>query len=197
MRALPESTKALVLCKSSTSQTNHVYHNVAIESRPIPSLKPGEILVRMTAIAFNRRDLWIRLGQYPGIALGSVLGSDGVGLSYSEMWILNAFLIDTVAGQVIGSFDPQDILLRQRVFLVPMRGWESDPNAPESDLCILGGVGRPPLGTFAEYVVVERDQVILAPDHLDDIHLAAWPLGGLTAWRFDSNFLSVKISLAG
>jgi NADPH:quinone reductase-like Zn-dependent oxidoreductase len=44
-------------------------------------------------------------------------------------------------------------------------------------------VKNPALGTFAEYVVVERDEVILAPDHLDDIHLAAWPLGGLTAWR--------------
>lgn len=42
----------------------------------------------------------------------------------------------------------------------------------------------PALGTFAEYVVVERNQVILAPDYLDDIHLAAWPLGGVTAWRY-------------
>lgn len=41
----------------------------------------------------------------------------------------------------------------------------------------------PPLGTFAEYIVVERDQVIPAPDHLDDVQVAAWPLGGLTAWR--------------
>ncbi|KAG9313485.1 hypothetical protein JVU11DRAFT_5810 [Chiua virens] len=33
------------------------------------------------------------------------------------------------------------------------------------------------------YVVVERDQVIRSPDHLDDVHMAAWPVGGLTAWR--------------
>ena len=38
-------------------------------------------------------------------------------------------------------------------------------------------------GTFAQYIVVERDQVILTPDHLDDVHAAAWPLGGVTAWR--------------
>jgi NADPH:quinone reductase-like Zn-dependent oxidoreductase len=48
---------------------------------------------------------------------------------------------------------------------------------------VLGGVSQPPLGTFAEHVVVEQDEVILAPDHVDDIHLAAWPLAGLTAWR--------------
>lgn len=48
---------------------------------------------------------------------------------------------------------------------------------------ILGGGQRPPLGTFAEHVVVERDEVIPTPGHLDDVHMAAWPLGGLTAWR--------------
>lgn len=51
-----------------------------------------------------------------------------------------------------------------------------------------GGVNDPDIGTFAEYVVMERDQVILAPEHLDDVHLAAWPLGGLTAWRYDALF---------
>jgi len=48
---------------------------------------------------------------------------------------------------------------------------------------IFGGVSFPPLGTFTEYIVVERDQVFLTPDHLDDVHIAAWPVGGLTAWR--------------
>lgn len=48
---------------------------------------------------------------------------------------------------------------------------------------ILGGGGLPPLGTFAEYVIVERDQVIPTPGHLDDVQISAWPLGGVTAWR--------------
>jgi NADPH:quinone reductase-like Zn-dependent oxidoreductase len=48
---------------------------------------------------------------------------------------------------------------------------------------ILGGGRNPPLGTFAEYVVVERNQVVRSPDHLDDVQVSAWPLGGLTAWR--------------
>ena len=38
-------------------------------------------------------------------------------------------------------------------------------------------------GTFAHYIVVDRDQVIPTPDYLDDEHAAAWPLGGVTAWR--------------
>lgn len=49
---------------------------------------------------------------------------------------------------------------------------------------ILGGGAFPPLGTFSEYIVVERDQVVPTPEHLDDVHVAAWPIGGVTAWRY-------------
>ncbi len=31
--------------------------------------------------------------------------------------------------------------------------------------------------------MVERDQVIPTPEHLDDVHAAAWPLAAVTAWR--------------
>jgi NADPH:quinone reductase-like Zn-dependent oxidoreductase len=48
---------------------------------------------------------------------------------------------------------------------------------------ILGGGENPPIGTFASHVIVERDQVIPTPAHLEDVHAAAWPLGGVTAWR--------------
>ncbi|CDO73672.1 hypothetical protein BN946_scf185014.g142 [Trametes cinnabarina] len=105
---------------------------------------------------------WIRKGLYPGIGFGSVLGGDG-------------------AGQVVASADENDALLQKRVFLVPMRGWERDPDAPESHFYILGGGKTSPLGTFTQYVVVERDQVIPTPEHLDDVHAAAWPIGAVTA----------------
>lgn len=41
-------------------------------------------------------------------------------------------------GIVIGSLDPNDHLLHKRVFLVPMRGWKSAPDAPETE-CLLFG----------------------------------------------------------
>ncbi|KAI6116160.1 hypothetical protein F5141DRAFT_650108 [Pisolithus sp. B1] len=87
--------------------------------------------------------------------------------------------------RVVASADPNDPLLHKRVFLTPTRGWESSPDAPEkmSEFGIVGGGTKPPLGTFAEYVVVERDQVLPTLEHLDDVHMAAWPLGGVTAWR--------------
>ncbi|KAH9901425.1 NAD-P-binding protein [Cubamyces lactineus] len=160
---IPKSTKALVLRKTAQA-TKPVYHDAVLEERPIPALKLGQVLVRIHASAFNHRDHWIRKGLYPGIGFGSVLGGDSAGI-------------------VIASGDKDDPLLQKRVFLVPMRGWERDPEAPESPFYILGGGKANPLGTFAEYVVVERDQVILTPDHLDDVHAAAWPIGAVTAWR--------------
>ena len=41
-----------------------------------------------------------------------------------------------------------------------------------------------PIGTFRQYVAVERDQVIPSPEHLSDDQVAAWPLGAVTAWRY-------------
>jgi NADPH:quinone reductase-like Zn-dependent oxidoreductase len=48
---------------------------------------------------------------------------------------------------------------------------------------VMGAGGSQPEGTFAEYIVVDRHEVLETPAHLDDVHAAAWPLGGLTAWR--------------
>jgi len=102
--------------------------------------------------------------MYPSVAVGSVMGSDA-------------------AGVVVSSADGNDTLIGKRVFLVPMRGWEEDPRGAEQKFGIIGGTAFPVKGVFSDYVVVERDQVIATPDHLDDVHAAAWPLAGVTAWR--------------
>lgn len=106
-------------------------------------------------------------------------------------------------GTVIASSNEKDTLLSSKVFLVPSRGWDSDPHGPESKfrdhlrlirlhrlilfrfrLSIIGGGSNPPIGTFTEYVVVERKHVIPTPDHLSSEEAAAWPVAGVTAWRF-------------
>ncbi|KAF9473863.1 NAD(P)-binding protein [Pholiota conissans] len=160
---LPATTRALVL-QESKEQRKPLYHDAALVELPLAQPKPGEVVVKIVAVGFNHKDVWIRMGQYPAIAIGAVFGGDG-------------------AGTVIASGTPNDPLLNTHVFLTPSRGWEKDPQAPESRFGILGGGSFPPLGTFAEYIVVERDQVIQTPKHLDDVHVAAWPIGGVTAWR--------------
>ncbi|KAI0819102.1 NAD(P)-binding protein [Irpex lacteus] len=159
--SIPKTTKALVLKQAATNK-KPILHDAIVEDRPIPQLKPGQVLVRINAAAFNHRDLWIRKGLYPGIGFNSTLGADGAGI-------------------VVDAADKKDPLLQKRVFLVPLRGWED--GEPPSSMSILGGIKAIPLGTFSQYVAVERDQVVESPAHLDDEHVAAWPLGGLTAWR--------------
>ncbi|KAH9931711.1 NAD(P)-binding protein [Epithele typhae] len=170
---LPTSAKALVVRKSA-NPTKPVFHDAVIETRPIPALKPGELLVKVNAVAFNHRDSWIRKGLYPGIGFGNPFGTDGAGI-------------------VVAAADVSDPLLNKRVFFNPTRGWISDPDAPETtrpfthamggSVTAVGASAFTAFGTFAEYVVVEREEVLETPAHLDDVHAAAWPLGGLTAWR--------------
>ena len=67
--------------------------------------------------------------------MGSVFGADGAGeFSLAENLDARAVFtnISHDAGTVVASSDARDPLLHKRVFLVPMRGWESDPDAPES-----------------------------------------------------------------
>jgi zinc-binding alcohol dehydrogenase/oxidoreductase len=119
--------------------------------RPQPSA--GEALVRLRAAAFNRRDVFITQGMYPGITLPRILGSDG-------------------AGVVAGS--------SREVVIDPMLGWGDDPHIWRPDATILG---MPHDGTFAQYVSVPNENIYDKPAHLTMEQAAALPLAGLTAYR--------------
>ncbi|MBI1765077.1 MAG: alcohol dehydrogenase catalytic domain-containing protein, partial [Acidobacteria bacterium] len=54
-----------------------------LEEMPDPQPGTGEVVVRLKAAALNHRDQWIRHGQYAGIKLPIILGSDGAGLVHS------------------------------------------------------------------------------------------------------------------
>ena len=55
---LPKETRALVL-KKSLAERKPLYHDAVIEKRAIPTLKHGQVLVKMGAVAFNHRDVSI------------------------------------------------------------------------------------------------------------------------------------------
>ncbi|KAJ3714923.1 hypothetical protein DFJ43DRAFT_1102913 [Lentinula guzmanii] len=162
---VPSTTKAVVVRKSNTKSSQEYVNDAVLEDIPLHQLEPGEVLVKIHAVAFNHRDVWIRKGLYPGIQDGAVFGADG-------------------AGVIVASGDSQnDSMINQRVFLLPSHGWDDHPDAPEFQFGVVGGVRWPALGTFAEYVVVEKDKVLPSAPHLSDIDMAAWPTAGLTAWR--------------
>ncbi len=117
---------------------------------PIPGA--DETRVRVRAAAFNRRDVFITQGLYPGIDLPRTLGSDGAG--------------ETEDGRA--------------VVIDPMLEWGDDPRVWSPQASILG---MPRDGTFAQYVVVPRDNVYAKPAHLTLEEAAALPLAGLTAYR--------------
>jgi len=161
---IPQTTRAVLVRKSSSKSSNGYVNNASLETLSIPPLKDGEILVKIHAFAFNHRDVWIRLGKYPSIEEGAVFGADG-------------------AGVVVASAESDDDIVNKRVFFAPSHGWDEHPDAPESEFGVIGGVRWPAVGTFAEYVVIEKDKVFLSAPHLSDINMAAWPLAGVTAWR--------------
>ena len=127
--------------------------NLRIEEIEPPVPAAGETLVRIRAAAFNRRDVFITQGLYPGIALPRTLGSDGAG------------------------FDPKS---ETEVVIDPMLGWGGNPHLWAGDASILG---MPHDGTFAQYVAVPTANVYPKPAHLTMEEAGAIPLAGLTAYR--------------
>ena len=129
---------------------------------PDPTPGPGEILVRLTHAAINRRDVYITQGLYPGIVLPCILGADGAG---------------TVAA--LGA-DVRDPAVGTRVVIDPMIGWGANERVWAKGSHVLGMPGD---GTFAEFVVVPAINVHPTPAGLSDVEAAAIPLAGTTAYR--------------
>src|SRR5882672_9978228 len=133
-----------------------------IEERPDPRSGPGEAVVRLRAAALNHRDVWIRRGQYGGIKLPIVLGSDG-------------------AGQVAEVGDGLDASWKGRdVVIDPSFNWGRDMAAQGSAFTILG---LPVDGTYAEQVLVPAENLHHKPALLSWEQAAAVPLASVTAYR--------------
>ena len=127
-----------------------------------PALSPGKALVKMKAIALNRRDEWIKEGKYPGIKYGVTLGSDGCGV------------VEKVFDEAEQHWVGQDVVLNPNI------NWGPDPEVQSKIYTILG---MPVDGTFAEYVCIPLDRLQRKPLHLNSLQAATLPLGGLTAYR--------------
>lgn len=136
--------------------------NLRLEERPDPQPGPGEAIVRLHAAALNRRDVWIRKGQYAGIKVPIILGSDGAGQ-----------VVEIGAGADAG-WKGRDVVID------PSLSWGTDERAQESAFNILG---LPVDGTYAELVRVPAANLHAKPDYLTWEEAAAVPLGSVTAYR--------------
>jgi len=133
-----------------------------MEQRPDPHPGPGEAVVRLRAAALNHRDVWIRKGQYAGIKLPIILGSDGAGQ------------VVEVGSGVDRSWVGRDVVID------PSLNWGTDERAQGSAFHILG---LPADGTYAEMVLVPAANLHPKPAHLSWEEAAAVPLASVTAYR--------------
>lgn len=127
-----------------------------------PTPGPSEVVVRLRTAALNHRDLWIWKGQYAGIKLPAILGSDGAGV------------VESVGPGIDPSFVGREVVVD------PSLDWGGDPRCFGPDFRILG---MPDDGTYAQRVKVPACNVQPKPDRLSWEEAAAIPLAGLTAYR--------------
>ncbi|KAJ9608805.1 hypothetical protein H2200_006576 [Cladophialophora chaetospira] len=161
----PKVSKAIVL-RHIPGRKGEVYYPIEKIFLPIPPLSANSVLVKISAVALNHRDFYVRQDLYPNVRFGVPLCCDGsgtviaVGSAVSQKW------------------------LNRRVIINPGQGWDNHPGAPESE-CGYRTLGASPAGTgtLQEYMTVDEKDVFAMPEHLNDAEAAALPTAGLTAWR--------------
>ncbi|KAF4497914.1 zinc-type alcohol dehydrogenase [Fusarium agapanthi] len=160
--------RVLTLQQIEGAKPGKVYYPLQVKQVPKPTPGPNEVLVNLSAAALNHRDLFMRRHLYPAISFTNPILADGYG---------------TVVA--LGSNVTRKNLLNKPVILTPMRGWESDPAAPEDSrkFAVTGGSKLTEVGTAQDYIVVSEEEVEPAPGHLTPAEAAALPLVGVTGWR--------------
>ena len=127
---------------------------------PTPTPGPGEVLVRVEAVALNHLDIWVRQG-IPGLKLRypHILGSD-------------------MAGEVVS--DGAKVIVNPGVSCLRCRECLSGRDNFCRDYRILG---EHIAGGYAEYVCVPAANLVPRPAGFSATEAAAFPLTMLTAWQ--------------
>lgn len=140
-----------------------------LEELPMPEAGPGQVLVRVEAVALNHLDLWVRRGL-PGLRLTypHLLGADIAG----EIAAVGPGLPTLSAGA--------------RIIVNPVVSCDRcrECLSGRHNLCRdFGILGEHVSGGYAEYLVVPASNVLARPANLSAEEAAAFPLTMLTAWQ--------------
>jgi len=134
-----------------------------LEDVPDPVPGPGQILIRLRAVALNFRDLMVAKGVYnPKLRLPLVPISDGAG----EVIAAGAGTTRYKGGE--------------RVVVPFMPGWLEGPPDEEKAHSALGAGGN---GLLAEQAVLPEQALLPIPGHLGFEEAATLPCAGVTAWN--------------
>ncbi len=144
-------------------QDNWSIDNLTLAERPKPELGPGQVLLQMKAASLNFRDLLV-----PKRGYGALTGT------------LPLIPISDGVGEVIATGEGlRRVVVGDRVCPVMIQSWISGPPTMERISSTLGG---PLDGVMAEYMVLNEDCVVQAPEHLSNEEAATLPCAALTAW---------------
>ncbi|WP_368544401.1 NAD(P)-dependent alcohol dehydrogenase [Enterobacter soli] len=139
--------------------------NLRLSQEPIPQPGPGEVRVRVNAVALNYRDKMVIEGIMPiSLSFPFTPASDMAGVVDSVGEGVTRF---TAGARVISTFFPEWI--------------DGRPTAGARDLPYRTSGGHFQ-GMLAEYVIVNENWLVAAPDSLDDAEASTLPCAGLTAW---------------
>ncbi|MFN0218414.1 MAG: zinc-dependent alcohol dehydrogenase family protein [Hyphomicrobium sp.] len=137
--------------------------NLALEEAPQPTAGPGQALIKMRAWSLNYRDLLVVRGIYmPKLKFPFQMISDGVG--------------EVIAvGPGVTRMKPGD-----RVAAAFMQTWiEGGLNDAKAGSALGGNIP----GLAAEYVVLDAEGLVRAPESLSDEEAATLPCAAVTAWN--------------
>jgi NADPH:quinone reductase-like Zn-dependent oxidoreductase len=130
---------------------------------PVRQPGPREILVRVHAASLNRRDVYVKLGRYPGPKPATLVPlSDGAG--------------EVVA---IGSGVTR-VHLGDRVAAIFFQQWLEGRPRPEYMASALGGGID---GMLSQYVTLDENGIVKLPASLSWEEAATLPCAGVTAWN--------------
>lgn len=135
---------------------------------PDPTPAPGEALIKVTAVALNHLDIWVRRG-WQGLRLDMphIGGSD-------------------IAGEIVSVNADSGWIAGSKVIVNPGVSTGEDEWTRRGEESVSPGykiVGEQLKGGFAEYVVVPVGNVFKRPDGLSDEEACAPLLIGTTCWR--------------
>ncbi len=138
-------------------------NDLVVETEPVPTPGPREVLVKVRSVALNYRDYAVATGKYPFSVKDSVVPCSDIAGDVVEV---GHGVEDVAAGdQVICSFD-------LKTLYGPIQGWEH-------------GLGGNVDGGLREYIVLPAEAVVKIPagSGYSYAQLAALVCTGTTAWN--------------
>lgn len=155
--------RGVTTVKAYELQSGGGFGDLLLGERPDPVPGPGEVVVRVRAIALNHRDVLVAEGAY------------GSGVTYPLIPCSDA------AGEVVAiAGDVTAVQVGDRVAGTFFQGWLDGPIQRSMMKQDLGG-GLD--GVLAEFVRLRADGVVRLPDWLSYEAAATLPCAGVTAWH--------------